>query len=48
MAYESDEEAGLRAGAAAYVIKPDIESLMTVIDELLRDNGPVATGGAQS
>lgn len=36
-AYQSDRDEGMYAGASAYVIKPDIEGLLTAISELLMD-----------
>ena len=43
-AFESDRDEGLRAGAAAYVIKPDIEGLLDAVNRLLRGE----EGGARS
>lgn len=42
-AYDGDKERALRAGAAAYVVKPDIEGLLTAVSRLLRDSECAAT-----
>ena len=38
-AYESDKEEGLSAGAQAYVIKPEIDELLTTISKVLQGEG---------
>ena len=38
-AYESDKEAGLAAGAQAYVTKPEIDELLATISALLQAEG---------
>jgi len=35
-AYESDREQGLRAGAEAYVVKPEVKGLLTAVQEVLQ------------
>ena len=44
VAFESDRDEVMCAGAAAYVSKPDIEGLLTTINGLLRDNVYAASG----
>jgi DNA-binding response OmpR family regulator len=38
-ALERDRDEGMRAGAAAYVTKPEIKGLVTAVNALLRDAG---------
>lgn len=45
-AYDSDMEGGIRAGAAAYVVKPDIEGLLSAVNVLLRGSECAATSAA--
>ena len=47
-AYESDKEAGLAAGAQAYVTKPEIDELLTTISGLLQAEGCAVQGAASS
>jgi two-component system phosphate regulon response regulator OmpR len=45
-AYEGDRAGGLRAGAATYVVKPDIEGLLSAVNGLLRNEECAVTSAA--
>jgi len=42
---EGDRDEAMRAGAASYVSKPDVDALLAAVAGLLRDRGRVAAGG---
>jgi DNA-binding response OmpR family regulator len=43
-AYEIDRRKGLRAGATAYIAKPEIDGLTSTVNELLADKKCIAVG----
>lgn len=45
-AFQSDREMGLRAGATAYVTKPDIDGLLSAVNTLLGDSECAITNAA--